>query len=133
MDKKTQMLGVVLVVAMLMILIPVVLNLLLIDWPWLNYVFATGAVAALVVRILDRYNGDNLRIKRLYRIATVSAICYCLSAYLKFSAELYIFPYATGRDWLAFMMAGAALQVYTAFMIDHAEKKEKERKLKNRK
>ena len=80
MDQKTKILGLVLSVAMLMIMMPVLLNLLLFDWPWLNYVFAVGAVAALVVRILDKYPGSNLRIKRLYRISTVSAVCYCLAA-----------------------------------------------------
>lgn len=129
MDQKTRILGIVLSVAMLMIMIPVLLNLLLFRQPWLNYVFAAGAVATLVVRILDKYPGSNLRIKRLYRISTVSAICYCLSAYLKFSAELHFFPYATGYDWLGFLMAGAALQIYTAFMIGHEEKKELKRKL----
>ena len=53
MDQKTKILGIVLSVAMLMIMIPVLLNLLLFRQPWLNYVFAAGAVATLVVRILD--------------------------------------------------------------------------------
>ena len=131
MDKRTKILGIVLSVAMLMIMIPVLLNLLLFSQPWLNYVFAAGAVAALVVRIMDKYPGTNLRIKRLYRISTVSALCYCLSAYFKFSAELHFFPYASGYDWLGFLMAGAALQIYTAFVIGYEEKKELKKKLKN--
>lgn len=96
MDKKTRILGYILSVAMLMIMIPVLLQLLLVKWAGFNYVFAAGAVATLVVRIMDNYTGTNLRIKRLYRIATVSAICYCVSAYLKFSAEMHFFP--TRRD-----------------------------------
>ncbi len=129
MDKKSRILGIVLSVAMLMIMIPVLLNLLLFRQPWLNFVFAAGAIGTLVVRILDKYPGSNLRIKRLYRISQVSAFCYCLSAFLKFSAECYFFPYASGYDWLGFLMAGAALQIYTAFMIGHEEKKEVKRKL----
>ena len=46
MDQKTKILGIVLSVAMLMIMIPVLLNLLLFRQPWLNYVFAAGAVNA---------------------------------------------------------------------------------------
>lgn len=129
MDKKTRILGHILSVAMLMIMIPVLLQLLLVKWAGFNYVFAAGAVATLVVRIMDNYTGTNLRIKRLYRIATVSAICYCVSAYLKFSAEMHFFPYATGYDWLGFLMAGAALQVYSALVIDYVERK----KLRNEK
>ena len=110
-------------------MIPVLLQLLLVKWAGFNYVFAAGAVATLVVRIMDNYTGTNLRIKRLYRIATVSAICYCVSAYLKFSAEMHFFPYATGYDWLGFLMAGAALQVYSALVIDYVERK----KLRNEK
>lgn len=132
MDKRTKILGIVLSVSMLMIMIPVLLNLLMFRYPWLNYVFTVGAIGTLVVRLLDKYQGDNMRIKRLYRISTVSAICYCLSAYLKFSAELHFFPYATGYDWLGFLMAGAALQIYTAFVIGYVEKKELKNKMKNR-
>ena len=132
MDKRTKILGIVLSVSMLMIMIPVLLNLLMFRCAWLNYAFAVGAIGTLVVRLLDKYQGDNMRIKRLYRISTVSAICYCLSAYLKFSAELHFFPYATGYDWLGFLMAGAALQIYTAFVIGYVEKKELRNKMKNR-
>ena len=132
MDKRTKILGIVLSVSMLMIMIPVLLNLLMFRYPWLNYAFAVGAIGTLVVRLLDKYQGDNMRIKRLYRISTVSAICYCLSAYLKFSAELHFFPYDTGYDWLGFLMAGAALQIYTAFVIGYVEKKELKNKMKNR-
>ena len=124
--------GIVLSLSMLMLMIPVLLNLLLFRYPWLNYVFALGAIGVLVVRLLDKYDGDNTRIKRLYRISTVSAICYCLSAYFKFSAELHFFPCATGYDWLGFLMAGAALQIYTAFVIGYIEKKEMKKKMKNR-
>ena len=130
MEQKTKILGLVLSVAMLMIMMPVLLNLLLFDWPWLNYVFAVGAVAALVVRILDKYPGSNLRIKRLYRISTVSAVCYCLAAYFKFSHDMYLFPYASGYDWLGFLTAGAALQIYAAFVRGYEEKKELKKKLK---
>ncbi len=124
MDKKTRILGYILSLAMLMIMVPVLLQLLLVKWDGLNYIFAAGAIAALVVRIMDKYTGTNLRVKRLYRIATVSGICYCVSAYLKFSAELHFFPYATGYDWLGFLMAGAALQVYSALVIDYVERKQ---------
>ncbi len=133
MDKRTKILGNILSIAMLMIMLPVLLKLLHFNWQGLNYVFAIGAVTALVVRILDKYHGDNLRIKRLYRISTVSALCYCLSAYFKFSSEMHFFPYASGYDWLGFLTAGAALQIYAAFTIGYEEKKSLKKKIEDAK
>ncbi len=76
-----------------------------------KYVYATGAVFILVGRIFTIYNGSEIRLKRLYRIETWSAIFFCVAVFFMF------YKGAGPMDWLAFTLAGGAIQVYTAIMI----------------
>lgn len=81
--------------------------------------FAFGAVLALAERLTERYRGDNLRVRRLYTMGKVSAVLYCVSAYLLINSS-------TGNpsDWLAFLMAGAVMQIYCMYVYDYEKKKE---------
>lgn len=119
MHKKEEILNIVLSVSMIIIATAAILPLLRVQWTGLPYLFAAGAAGTFVVRLLSKYKGDNLRIKRLFRIEMVSSLCYMLSAFFMF------YPYSQQTDWLAFLTAGAVLQVYTSFMIAHLEKKQK--------
>ena len=84
-----------------------------------KYLFAVGAAGALVCRILEKHPKSGLRVRRLHRMEVVSALCYCLSAFFMFYAD-------TVSDWLAFLTAGAVLQLYTSFMLPRAERQERE-------
>lgn len=75
------------------------------------YVFAAGAVALLVIRLFSPYRGDNLRQKRWYRIQAWAAIFFCVGAFFLFYAQGQL------RDWLAFTLAGAVIQVITSIAI----------------
>ena len=76
-----------------------------------KYIFGAGALVLLIARLLNRYTGQIIRVKRLYRIETWSALFFCV-------ATFFLFYHATtSRDWLAFTLAGGALQVYTSIMI----------------
>ena len=119
MQKKEEILNIILSVSMIIIAVAAILPLLKIQWEGLPYIFAVGAVGTFVVRLLSKYKGDNLRIKRLFRIEMVSSLCYMLSAFFMF------YPYSEQTDWLAFLTAGAVLQVYASFMIPYLEKKQK--------
>ena len=56
------------------------------------------------------------RLKRLHRIESWSAVFYCAAAFLLFyTHEL--------RDWLAFTLAGAAIQIITSIAIPMREAK----------
>jgi len=76
-----------------------------------RYVYATGAVLTLIGRLLTPYTGDNLRVKRLYRIETWSAVFFCAAAFFLFYEPRVL------RDWLAFTLAGGCIQAYASFMI----------------
>lgn len=80
------------------------------------YVYSAGAVALLAVRLFTPYRGRDFRLKRLHRIESWIAIIFCAGAFFLF--------YNNGlmlRDWLAFTLAGAALQIITSIAIPMRE------------
>lgn len=85
------------------------------DVPWARqaypFVYAAGAFILLVARLLCIYPTDDIKLRRLYRLDKWSPVIFMVGA-----ALLFYNP-STLRDWLAFTMAGAALQVYTGFAI----------------
>ena len=126
MTKKEQILNMLLSLFMIVILVMALLPILKINWVAARYIFAVGAVGILVVKILDRYKGDSLRIKRLYRMGRISGLCYCVSAFFMFWAD-------SPQDWIAFLMAGAILQIYVSYMGARAQKKAAEKSRTTRK
>ena len=118
---KIQSIG--LAVAMLMLLVAAVFPLLGImkeEMMLMRYVYAAGAALAFVVRATQVYEGKNFRVKRLHGLERMSALLYCVSAYL-------LFNYGNewgGTDWIAFLLAGAIVQTYASYMIDREEKKD---------
>lgn len=85
----------------------------------MRYVYAAGAALTLVVRATQVYEGSNFRVKRLYALQRMSALLYCVSAFLLFQFG----DKWGGSDWIAFLLAGAIVQIYTSFMIEREEKK----------
>lgn len=106
-------------VAMAIMAVTAVLPLLGIYWAGLKWIFAFGAVLALAERLTERYHGKSLRVRRLYTMGKISALLYCVAAYLLIAA-----PTGKTTDWLAFLMAGVAMQVYCTLVYDHEMKKE---------
>lgn len=114
-------LDLILSLALLMLFVPAFLPLLYIEGEWMIYVYVAGAILAVLSRILQRagYRKDKsmpLRVRRLRHIEFWSAMCYLVSAYFRVSDH-------HPGNWIAFLLAGAALQVYTSFMIPYQQKK----------
>ncbi len=84
-----------------------------------KYVYGGGAVMLIIGRLFTAYKGDNVRLKRLYRIETWSAIFFCVAVFFMF------YEGAGTRDWLAFTLAGGAIQIYTSIMIPRTIAKSK--------
>ena len=120
-ENKKTIQSLMLAVGLLVMLIMAVLPIAGIHWVAMRYIYAFGAVLTLAARMVESYNGSNLRVKRLYRIAKVSAALYCASA-----APLF-YPQAGNTDWVAFLMAGAVLQIYSTVAVEHVLKKEVEK------
>lgn len=121
MKNKQQISATLLSLGMLLLLAMAVMPLVGMNYAWVKYVFALGAVLTLVARIIGRYKGKNITIQRLYRIQTGAAICFCASAAMLF---VCMRNYVQEKDWLAFLIAGAVVQLYSTFRIEHEEAKE---------
>lgn len=117
MNNRQKIANILLPIGIMTLIIIAVMPLIGFTHPWLKYIYSAGAALTLIARFIDNYQGKNLAIKRLYRIQTMSAICFCISAGLLFYS-------GSEKDWLAFLTSGAALQIYTLFRIQNEEKKE---------
>lgn len=102
---------VLMTVGMLLIVVGTVIPIFRLHTPIYKYVYAAGAVLLLVSRLFTPYRGPVDRLKRLYRIESWSAIFFCVAAFFMF------YDPTTARDWLAFTLAGGAIQIYTSIMI----------------
>lgn len=105
---------------MLLVAAGTVMPLLMLDGSDLfKYIYGAGAAMLLIGRLFNSYNGDNIRLKRLYRIESWSAIFFCVAVFFMF------YEGAGPRDWIAFTLAGGAIQIYTSIMIPRTIAKSK--------
>ena len=82
-----------------------------------RWVAACRALILLGARIFTRYTGPDIKLRRLVRIQMWSAIFFC-------AASVFLFvPGGTLRDFIAFTLAGAAIQIYTSIAIPARRKK----------
>ena len=82
-----------------------------------RYIFGPGAVTVFVARIFAQSKVGDLRLRRLYRLEVWIGIIFMVATFFLF------YPGAELRDWMAFTLAGAALQVYTSLAIPARKKK----------
>lgn len=82
-----------------------------------RWIYAAGAVMTLAGRLFTPYTGRAIRVKRLHRIEAWSAIFFCVAAFFMF------YDPVNNRDWLAFTLAGGAIQVYVSIMLPIAIRK----------
>lgn len=78
-----------------------------------RYIYAVGAVATLLARLFSPAPPANipLRVKRLLRLESWSALLFCVAAFFAFYSSPIL------RDWLAFTLAGAAIQIYSSIAL----------------
>ena len=82
-------------------------------WVYTPYIFAVGAAGVAIARLSRHYKGDNLRLKRLYRMETLSGLLLVVASYFMFKER---------NEWLLILTISAILQLYAAFVIPKAEK-----------
>jgi len=101
------------------VLMPILSNDIVSDT--FRYVYAAGAGLTLLARFLQAAPpaGTPLRIKRLLRLESWSALLFCVAAFFAFYSAPVI------RDWLAFTLAGAAIQIYCSIALSLAARKKK--------
>ncbi len=106
-------------ISMLAIVVATLMPILFPGNEFFRYLYAGGAAMLLVGRIFTPYRGNIFRVKRLYRIEFWSAMFFCVATFFLF------YEGAQPTDWLAFTLAGGALQIYTSIMIPRALAKSK--------
>lgn len=104
--------------------------------PW---IFAAGAAAFVSMQERQTYDGNNLVIRRLKRIATVGNICFLLAALLMIeNSQHFLLPVFTGyfkngytlyltyiyNNWVLVLLIAAIIQIYTTHRIANELKKE---------
>ncbi|MBR5029508.1 MAG: hypothetical protein IKT03_06860 [Muribaculaceae bacterium] len=120
-ETRLQVGNVLLCIAMTILLIAAIIPFFSHDWQGWKYLFAAGALGTLVAQILIPAPSQELRVKRLSHINVASAVAYCVAAYCPFSHDFHM-----QRSWVAFLLAGAVLQLYATFMQSRLMSKKKD-------
>ena len=128
-EKKQITQNLMLTVAMLILLVCAAVPILT-EWDparmnYIRWAYAFGAVLALAERLTERYNGSNVRLRRLVRMGKASALCYCVSAFFLLWPAFSSTATYDRRDWLAFLLAGAVIRIYASITYEYVLKKEK--------
>lgn len=86
-----------------------------------RYVFAAGAGLTLLGRLFQPAPEAHtpVRIKRLLRLESWSSLLFCVAAFFAFYSAPQL------RDWLAFTLAGAAIQIYSSVALTIAGRKQR--------
>lgn len=85
---------------------------------WFRYLYAAGAALVLIGRLFTPYTGKHPRLKRFHRMEAWSGIFFCAAAFFMF------YDPTNNRDWLAFTLAGGAIQVLATIISGRVASKE---------
>lgn len=102
------------VAGLLMIVVATALPLLRIGGEAFRYIYCAGALAVVTGRALTRCPSSILRVRRLYRLEVWAGVIFCVGGFFLF------YDNAGAMDWMAFTLAGGAIEVYASFMIPRA-------------
>ena len=119
-NKRTNIANILVIVGMIMMIVMAVTPLLVnhqLNMEWMRWIFIAGALIVLVGRLIDIYRGPSLRLKRLHVILVFSALLYCASGSM-------MFIFQGTNNWIAFLLAGLAVQMYATWTIEREEKKD---------
>ena len=100
-------------------------------WQWFPYIYAVGAVCFASMQMLQRYEGNNLTIRRLRRIMLLSDVLFLLTAVLMFAGRgnalgldwIYYLNYVK-NNWVVLLLLASILQLYTTYRISNELEKE---------
>lgn len=88
------------------------------EHPWFRYLYAAGAALVLIGRLFSPYTGKHPRVKRLYRLEAWSGIFFAVAAFFMF------YDPSNNRDWLAFTLAGGAIQIVVTLIMSRVAKRD---------
>ncbi|MDO4497066.1 MAG: hypothetical protein Q4B58_04415 [Bacteroidales bacterium] len=80
------------------------------------YMMAVGASALCLLHWREKYEGKNLRLKRIMRIRHFIGVIWLVASYYMFKE---------GNYWPVIILIAVVLEYYTIWIINREEKKEK--------
>ena len=92
----------------------------LLAWVGAPYVFALGALCFTAMQMKQRYDGQNVTIRRLRRMMLISDVLFLVSALLMFASQRNIFGLDhitylqyVYQKWVVTLLIAAILQLYS--------------------
>ncbi len=93
---------------------------------WAPFVFAVGSVLFVAMQLRQRYDGDNVAVRRLRFILLLSDVLFIAAAVLMFANEwnflkLGLLDYLkyVHNNWVVVLLVAAILQLYASHRIAH--------------
>ena len=86
------------------------------EWPVIPYVYAAACAPLALIVATASYDGENLRLRRLAAISSISAALLPISAFFMFKDR---------SDWIACLLLYALLQLYVIFVTGIEKRREK--------
>ena len=99
-------------VAMVALLVAAALPIFGYKATWLRYAYAAAAALILISQFFIPAPGEGFRVRRLARMNVWAGVLYCISA-----ACLFFHDATMQRSWVAFLLGGAVLQIYSNLML----------------
>lgn len=103
----------------------------LLGWGGAPYVFAIGALGFTPMQMMQRYDGDNVTLRRLRRILVLSDVLFLLTAVLMFASQGNAFGLSqivyiqyVYNKWIGTLLLAAIIQLYAVHRIDYELSKE---------
>lgn len=103
----------------------------LLGWGGAPYVFAIGALGFTPMQMMQRYDGDNVTLRRLRRILVLSDVLFLLTAVLMFASQGNAFGLSqivyiqyVYNKWIGTLLLAAIIQLYAVHRIDYELAKE---------
>ena len=91
---------------------------------WAPYVFAMGTIGFVLMQLKQKYDVDNVAIKRLRRMVIISDVCLLLAAVMMFAnmdnlfrLDAITYIKYVHNNWVVVLMVAAMLQLYTSHRI----------------
>lgn len=116
-----------------MLLVGAIMNI--IGWMYAPYIFSFGSIMFAAVQFSDRYNGNDLILKRLRFQQILGALFLLISGYLMLFADSLhlrllekvtmqsdlrsiLLTFTAKNNWIATLCIAAVFELYSAFRID---------------
>lgn len=105
------------VVGLLLVVAATILPLLKVSSDIYKWLYAGGAILVTAGKALKPSPSEKIRVKRLCRIEVWGGLMFVAGTF-------FMFYYPAGNtDWIAFTLAGGAIEVYASLMISRELKK----------